>query len=142
LYVVKRDIDMHSESLSSRYILAYDADCGPCTRFRHAVEILDRYQRIDFVSLTKADQKGLLEKIPPSMRYSSFHLIFPNRDEVKSGSDALIKLAAILPGSRVISPIINYFPGAKQIVRFIYTQFSKLHDRGSCNINSNGKNKH
>jgi predicted DCC family thiol-disulfide oxidoreductase YuxK len=130
---------MQSESLSSRYILAYDADCGPCTRFRHAVDILDKYEKIDFISLTKADQKGLLDKVPTSMRYKSFHLIFPNSQGVKSGSDALIKLVAILPGGRVISPIINYFPGAKQIVHFIYTKFSKLHDRGSCSINDDGE---
>jgi predicted DCC family thiol-disulfide oxidoreductase YuxK len=130
---------MQAQSLSSRYILAYDADCGPCTRFRHAVDILDKYQKIDFISLTKADQKGLLDKIPASMRYKSFHLIFPNR-EVKSGSDALVELVAILPGGSVSSSIINYFPGGKQIVHFIYTRFSKLHDRGSCNINNNRKN--
>jgi predicted DCC family thiol-disulfide oxidoreductase YuxK len=128
---------MQSESLSSRYILAYDADCGPCTRFSHAVDILDRYEKIDFISLIKADQKGLLDNIPPSMRYKSFHLIFPNREEIKSGSDALVKLIAILPGGRVISPIITYFPGAKQIVHFIYTKFSKLHDGSSCNTNNN-----
>jgi predicted DCC family thiol-disulfide oxidoreductase YuxK len=130
---------MQSESLSSRYILAYDADCGPCTRFSHAVDILDKYEKLDFISLIEADQKGLLDRIPPSMRYKSFHLIFPGRDEVKSGSDALIKLVAILPGGRVISPIINYFPGAKQIVHFIYTKFSKLHDGSSCNINNKKK---
>jgi len=75
---------MQDESLSSKYILAYDADCGPCTRFRHAVDIFDIYQKINFISLAEADQKGLLEKIPASMRYKSFHLISPNRDEVKS----------------------------------------------------------
>jgi predicted DCC family thiol-disulfide oxidoreductase YuxK len=127
---------MQSEPLSSRYILAYDADCGPCTRFSHAVDILDKYQKIDFISLTKADQIGLLDNIRASMRYKSFHLIFPNRQEVKSGSDALIKLVEILPGGRVISPIINYFPGGKRIVHFIYTMFSRLHDGGSCSINN------
>ena len=132
---------MQSEFLSSRYILAYDADCGPCTRFRHAVDILDKYEKIDFISLTKADQKGMLDNIPAPMRYKSFHLIFPNREEVKSGSDALVELVAILPGGRVISPIINHFPGGKYIVPFIYTRFSKLHDRGSCNIkNDNATN--
>src|SRR5918992_879736 len=125
---------MQAESLSSKYILAYDADCGPCTRFRHAVDIFDIYQKINFISLAEADQKGLLDKIPASMRYKSFHLIFPNRDEVKTGSDALIKLIAILPGGRVIFPIINYLPGGKWIVHFVYTKFSRLHDRGSCNI--------
>jgi len=133
---------VQAESLSSRYILAYDSDCGPCTRFSHAVGILDKYQKIDFISLTKADQKGLLDSIPASMRYKSFHLLSPNREEeVKSGSEALIKLITLLPGGRVISPIINYFPGGKQIVHFIYTKFSRLHDRGSCSINSNNRKK-
>jgi predicted DCC family thiol-disulfide oxidoreductase YuxK len=104
---------MQAESLSSRYILAYDADCGPCMRFRHAVDIFDIYQKIEFISLIKADQKGLLDKIPSSMRYKSFHLIFSNKEEVKSGYDALIKLIAILPEGRVVSPIINHFPGGK-----------------------------
>jgi predicted DCC family thiol-disulfide oxidoreductase YuxK len=132
---------MQAESLPSRYILAYDADCGPCTRFRHAVDIFDIYQKIDFISITEADRKGLLDKISASMRYKSFHLIFPDREEVKSGSDALIKLIAILPGGRVIYPIINYLPGGKQIVHFVYTKFSRLHDMGSCSINNNGKKK-
>lgn len=125
---------MQTESLSSKYVLAYDADCGPCTKFSHAVDILDRYQKIDFISLTRADKEGLLDKIPASRRYTSFHLILPNREEVKSGSDAVVELIAILPGGKVISPVINYFPGGKQIVHFIYTRFSRLHDRGSCNI--------
>ena len=131
---------MQSESLSSRYILAYDADCGPCTRFSHAVDILDKYEKIDFISLTEADQKGLLDNVPASMRYRSFHLIFPDREEVKGGSDALIKLIAILPGGRVISPIINYLPGGKLFVRFIYNRFSKLHDRASCRIDKSDNN--
>ncbi|MGC2574750.1 MAG: hypothetical protein WA364_24815 [Candidatus Nitrosopolaris sp.] len=40
-------------------------------------------------------------------------------------------LIAILPGGRIISPIINYFPGGKKVVQFIYERFSRLHDRGS-----------
>ena len=119
---------------SSKYILAYDANCGPCTKFKRIVDILDKYEKIDFISLTKADQEGLLDKIPVNKRYKSFHLIFPNGD-AKSGSDALLELIAILPGGKIISPIINYFPGGKKAVVFIYKSFSRLHDRGSCNIN-------
>jgi predicted DCC family thiol-disulfide oxidoreductase YuxK len=129
---------MQAESLSPRYILVYDADCGPCTRFRRAVDVLDIYQRIDFISLNQADQKGILDTITASMRYKSFHLILPNR-EVKSGSDALINLIAILPGGRIISPIIDHFPGGKQVVHFIYTKLSRLHDRGSCSVSNNVK---
>ena len=99
---------------SSKYILAYDADCGPCTRFRQIVEILDKYERIDFISLTKAVQEGLLDKFPVHKRYLSFHLIFPKGD-AKSGSEALLELIAILPGGKIISPIINYVPVGKRL---------------------------
>jgi predicted DCC family thiol-disulfide oxidoreductase YuxK len=119
---------------SSKYILPDDANCGPCTKFKRIVEILDKYEKIDFISLTKADQEGLLDKFPAHQRYKSFHLIFPKGD-AKSGSEALLELIAILPGGKIISPIINYFPGGKEAVGFIYKRFSRLHDRGSCSIN-------
>ena len=120
---------------SLRYILAYDADCGSCTRFMHVVDFLDKYEKIDFISLTRADQQGLLDKISAPLRYKSFHLIFPD-GETKSGSEALLDLITILPLGRVISLIINYFPGCKQIMRFIYNRFSRLHNTGSCNVNN------
>ena len=88
---------------SSKYILAYDANCGPCTKFKRIVDILDKYEKIDFISLTKADQEGLLDKIPVHQRYKSFHLIFP-KGEPKSGSEALLELIVILPGGKIISP--------------------------------------
>ena len=128
---------MEARSSSSRYILAYDADCGPCTRFAHIVDSLDKNEKIDFISLTVADRQGLLNRICAPLRYRSFHLIFPS-GEAKSGSEALLELIAmILPGGKLISPMINYFPGGKLIVRFIYNRFSKLHDRGSCRISNN-----
>jgi predicted DCC family thiol-disulfide oxidoreductase YuxK len=120
---------------SLRYILAYDVDCGPCTRFARVVDFLDKYEKIDFISLTRADQQGLLDKISAPLRYKSFHLIFPD-GQAKSGSEALLDLIAILPLGRMISPIINYFPGGKQIMRFIYNRFSRLHNTGSCNVNN------
>src|SRR5918912_875716 len=109
---------MQAKSSSSKYILAYDADCGPCTRFSHVIDILDKYEKIDFIPLTIADQQGLLDKISPTLRYKSFHLI-SSTEEPKSGSDALLELIAIIPGGRMISTIINHLPRGKLIVRFI-----------------------
>ena len=125
---------MQAKSPSSKYILAYDADCGPCTRFAHIVDGLDKYEKIDFMSLTVANQEGLLDRIPVAVRFGSFHLIAPN-GETKSGSEGLLELIAILPGGKVILPIINYLPAGKTIVRFIYNGLSKLHERDSCRIN-------
>ena len=126
---------MQTKSSSSRHILAYDADCGPCTRFAHVVDLLDRRQKIHFISLNMADQQGLLDRISAPLRYKSFHLILPNGD-TKSGSVALAELIAILPAGKILSIIINYCPGARRIVEFIYNRFSRLHDRGSCRISS------
>ncbi|MGB7639459.1 MAG: DCC1-like thiol-disulfide oxidoreductase family protein [Nitrososphaeraceae archaeon] len=130
---------MQAKSSSSKYILAYDADCGPCTRFMHVVDLLDKREKIDFISLTIADQQGLLDRISAPLRYKSFHLIFTN-GEAKSGSEALLELITILPGGMIISPIINYFPGGKLIVRFIYNRFSRLHAMDSCHINNSDNN--
>jgi predicted DCC family thiol-disulfide oxidoreductase YuxK len=124
---------MQTKSSSSKYILAYDADCGSCTRFAHVVDILDKYEKIDFIPIAIADQQGLLDRISAPLRYKSFHLISPT-GEPKSGSDALLELIAILPGGMIISTIINRLPGGKLIVRFIYNRFSKLHGRSSCGI--------
>ena len=55
---------------SSKYVLAYDAYCGPCTKFKRIVDILDKYERIDFILLTKTDQEGLLDNIPVRQPYS------------------------------------------------------------------------
>jgi predicted DCC family thiol-disulfide oxidoreductase YuxK len=124
---------MQVKSSSSKYILAYDADCGPCTRFAQFIDILDKNEKIDFVPTSIADQQGLLYRIPAPLRYKSFHLISPT-GEPKSGSDALLQLIAILPGGMIISTIINHFPEGTLIVRFIYNRFSKLHDRSSCRV--------
>jgi predicted DCC family thiol-disulfide oxidoreductase YuxK len=124
---------MEAKSSSSKYILAYDADCGPCTRFSHIIDILDKYEKIDFIPLTTADQQGLLDRISPTVRYKSFHLISPTEGP-KSGSHALLELIAIIPGGRMISTIINHLPGGELIVRFIYNRFSKLHERSSCGV--------
>jgi predicted DCC family thiol-disulfide oxidoreductase YuxK len=129
---------MKAKSSLSRYILAYDADCGPCTRFAHVVDSLDKSEIIDFISIILADQKGLLDRISPPLRYKSFHLILPN-GEVKSGSEALVELITIIPGGKIISPIVNYFPGGKPFVSFIYNSFLRRHDMGSCNTNNNAK---
>jgi predicted DCC family thiol-disulfide oxidoreductase YuxK len=60
---------MQAKSSPSKYILAYDADCGPCTRFARVVNSLDKYKKIGFMLLTIADQEGLLDRIPVTIRF-------------------------------------------------------------------------
>jgi predicted DCC family thiol-disulfide oxidoreductase YuxK len=120
------------------YLLAYDADCGPCTRFKRLVDFFDAYHKIDFLSLTDANEHGLLNRIPESLRFESFHLISTNGD-IQSGSDALLHLIGLFPLGHAISKIIMFFPGGKQMIKFLYDTFSRLHNSSSCHPNGHMK---
>ncbi len=122
---------MQSEFLSSRYILAYDADCGPCTSFKRLVDFLDTYRVIDFMSLVDANKLGLLDNVPESTRFNSFHLISPD-GVIRSGSEALYDLIALFPLGNYISKL-----GGKQVTRFLYHTFPKLHNSSSCRLSNN-----
>lgn len=117
----------------SNYIIAYDADCVPCARFKHIVNLLDVSQIIDFISLKEADKSGLLDQIPQSIRFKSFHLLGLNGD-ISSGPDALVDLIAILPLGHGISKLLLSVPIGRQMIRHLYLIFSRLHDKGSCHF--------
>jgi predicted DCC family thiol-disulfide oxidoreductase YuxK len=118
----------------SNYILAYDSGCGPCRRFKIVVDFFDVSHQIDFVSLTDADNFGLLNKIPQPQRYKSFHLIFPNGD-IQSGAQALLDVISIFPFGHRISKLLMLIPGYKGVIIFLYSALSRSHDRGSCELN-------
>jgi predicted DCC family thiol-disulfide oxidoreductase YuxK len=115
----------------SRYRLAYDADCGPCTKFKRAIGFLDSYHRISPISLVEADSLGMLDKVPAARRHRSFHLVAPN-GEILSGAEAIPTLVRLLPGGRVPSKLMASAPGGPWAVKFVYQTFSRLHDSGSC----------
>ena len=115
----------------SRLVLAYDADCGPCTRFKRLVEFIDTKNQVDFIPLIEADESGLLDEIPRSERHASFHLVQPG-GEVLNGAAAIPSLIKILPLGKAIAKVITSAPGGPRSISFVYAGFSRLHDRGSC----------
>lgn len=118
-----------------RYTLAYDSDCGPCTRFKRGVDFLDTKNRICFVGLEEADRSGLLAPIPETRRHRSFHLISP-RGRAWSGAEALPPLASLLPGGGGLSFILGRSTLAFRCASVVYGVFSRLHDAGSCSYAS------
>jgi predicted DCC family thiol-disulfide oxidoreductase YuxK len=123
----------------SNHVLVYDADCGPCRRFKHFVDFLDMDNQIDFVPLEQAENLGLLNRIPQDLRYKSFHLISPT-GYIQSGSEALLSLIDLFPLGHNISKLILLAPGGKRIIMSIYSTFSRFHDRSSCNLQSEKAN--
>jgi predicted DCC family thiol-disulfide oxidoreductase YuxK len=118
--------------LPGNYLLAYDAACGPCSRFKAVVDFLDARGLIEFVSLRQADEAGALESVAPSMKYDSFHLIAPGKP-VLSGADALLPLVGLLlPGGGAFSRVLEAIPGCSRAISFGYSTVSRLHYAGAC----------
>jgi predicted DCC family thiol-disulfide oxidoreductase YuxK len=118
--------------LPSSYLLAYDAACGPCSRFKAVVDFLDARGVIEFISLGQAEEAGLLESVSPSVRYDSFHLIGPGRRAL-SGADALLPLLGLLlPRGGGITRVLEAIPGCSRAISFGYSMVSRLHYTGAC----------
>ncbi|MDA4118626.1 MAG: DUF393 domain-containing protein [Thaumarchaeota archaeon] len=122
---------------TSRYVLAYDASCGPCSRFKAVVGFLDARHRIEFESLEEADRAGLLESVAPSLRFGSFHLVVfregRSRGESISGSEAILPLARLLlPKGESVLSLVEATPGLGDTISFVYSMLSRSHEVGSC----------
>ena len=114
-----------------KHVLVYDADCGPCTRFKRIVDFLDAHERLDFTSLIQADEGGFLSSVPPALRHHSFHLISPDGG-IRSGALAVPELIGVLPSGKLISKFIASAPGGVWSLSFVYEVLSRLHEVGSC----------
>lgn len=118
--------------MPGRHLLAYDAECGPCSRFKALVRFLDARGRLEFASLREADEAGELSGVEPSLRYRSFHLVSSGR-EARSGAEALMPLLRVLlPRGERLTRALEAAPGFSRAVTFGYATLSRLHDTGSC----------
>jgi predicted DCC family thiol-disulfide oxidoreductase YuxK len=120
---------------SNSYLLVYDAGCGICTRFKRSIDWLDKYNRLEYCSLDKADEIGLLHSIPKNRRHRSFHLISPER-ELSSGADAIPIVFRLLPLGGLMAFLLCNAPQSQRILNFLYATISRLHDSGSCSYES------
>ncbi len=114
-----------------RYIMAYDSDCGICTRFKNMINFLDTQGRLTFTPLISADNDGLLDSIPRNRRHRSFHLVNPS-GRVYSGADALPVLFGLLPAGWALESVLRSSPPAMWLTRILYGNFVRYHDSGSC----------
>jgi len=113
------------------HVLAYDAGCGPCTSFKNVIEFLDAYGKMRYLPLSEVDSEGLLDALPPALRFASFHMIGPG-GSVTSGSNAIPEVVSLLPGGRVLGWVLRMNPAAFRSMALVYSILSRLHGSGSC----------
>jgi predicted DCC family thiol-disulfide oxidoreductase YuxK len=115
-----------------RHILAYDASCGPCGRFRAVVGFLDARKRLDFVSLETAEESGLLDSIPRASRFAGFHLLAPpasgtGAGGAVSGPEAVFPLLRLLSPSDAFISMAGRAPRLRSALARSYLALSRLH---------------
>jgi len=112
-------------------LLAYDAECGPCTSLKRLVSFLDPGGKIGYLSLREAQSNGLLDILPPQSRYSSAHLVLPDGG-VLSGAHAIPKVLEMLPGGPITSKVAGRWAPGRRFSTFVYNVALRLHDSGAC----------
>jgi predicted DCC family thiol-disulfide oxidoreductase YuxK len=113
-------------------LLVYDANCGPCTRFKRIIDFLDTHDRFRYDSLLRSDELGLLDSVPMAERHRSFHIISPE-GRVSSGVLAIPTLLGQLPLGGIACALVSKAPGGMRLVNLVYSTFSRLHENSSCN---------
>jgi len=100
--------------------LVYDGTCGSCSWFARAVHRLDTHAGVKLATLQDPD---IRDRIAPSLgdRYEqSFHLIDETTGKVRSGEDALLDLARLLPPIKPFAEVVFVLPGVRRIPGVFY----------------------
>jgi len=110
----------------SRPTFLYDADCGPCVRFKEIASFLDASHAVDFVSIGEAGSSGLLDSVPHSSWFSCSRMIQPD-GSIASGGDSIVALLSRLPAGKLPSLAINRLPFGPALTGRLYGVASRLH---------------
>jgi predicted DCC family thiol-disulfide oxidoreductase YuxK len=100
--------------------LVYDGTCGSCSWFARAVHTLDTHASVRLATLQDPEVRS---RIAPGLgdRYEqSFHLIDEGTGNVRSGEDALLDLARLLPCVRPFAEVVFLLPGVRHLPRVFY----------------------
>jgi predicted DCC family thiol-disulfide oxidoreductase YuxK len=109
----------------SRATLAYDANCGSCTRFAKLVGRLDLRKRIRLISMYDTEVEARLRPKVGAAYDQSFHLELSQGGRVVSGEKALEDLVKLLPAAAPFGAVAFKLPGVKGVPAALYRAFSE-----------------
>ena len=96
---------------SSRWIVAYDSDCGFCMWLLSGLLRWDGDRSLRSIPIQGAGAGDLLADLEPAERMASWHLISPDGKR-RSGGDASPPLLRLLRGGRLPAAVFARFPAA------------------------------
>ncbi len=116
--------------------LLYDADCGPCTRFKNLIVRLDITHKLMPISLRSSLAYELVrsEETREEMM-QAFHIVYNTRspivaserqDRIFIAGDALVQLIHLLPLGSVAYWVITYFGPLRRLIQWFYPRMAEL----------------
>ncbi len=109
---------------ASPIAVLYDGGCPFCLRSIRWLRHLDRYGRLEF--LNARDWEPISRRFPRLDRQAcleEIHVVHPN-GKILRGFDAYRSLARVLPGARLLAPLLH-LPGIAQIGRPMARGFAR-----------------
>jgi predicted DCC family thiol-disulfide oxidoreductase YuxK len=94
--------------VADRLVVLFDRDCGLCTASARALRRWDRAGRLELLALQDATSSpspviaAAGRALPLA---AALHVIDPSTGEVHPGGDAILAIAAALPGGGVVRPL-------------------------------------
>lgn len=116
--------------------LLYDADCGPCTRFKNLVVRLDVTHKLMPIPLESDLAYELVrgEETREEMM-QAFHIVYNTRSPIVVGErqgrifragDAVVQLIRLLPLGSTTYWVIAHFAPLRRLIRWFYPRMAEL----------------
>lgn len=127
--------DHCDEQRGAAYLL-YDADCGPCTRFKNIIVRLDPKHRLIPIPLQSGTAYELVRsEMTRAEMMRAVHIVYSTsrsieptgeRGRVFNAGDALIQLIRLLPLGSYAYWVAVHFRPFRTLIRWLYYRVAEL----------------
>lgn len=111
--------------------LLYDDECGMCRAFARIVGALDLHRRMTRVPFAHPKASVLLNSLPLSEQYRSFHLVLPT-GRIHSAGAGVPAVVGLLPTGAVVSKLLARAPQLLRTIRYLYDLAATEKELSAC----------
>lgn len=114
----------------SRPVLLFDGDCGFCRTWVRRVRRWDRRGAVDYLPSSARESRPGLPSLEDAALSRAMHLVLPD-GRVFTGARALPALLPLLPGGRLLAPLLR-IPGVQPLADRAYAWIAARRHRFGC----------
>ena len=123
--------------MNKKPILFYDSECGLCSRFQKALELLDQSKKVDYRSIHEVSVYLDFPELDPELCLEEIHLI-DVEGRIHRGGEVIEFLITIYPGVQKFAWLLDSESG-KKAVNVFYKQINRMREMKKRNCFTCGK---